>query len=85
MNAGFQRVEADLAVSITELKKNPSAVFKAAELQQVAVLNHNKVAGYIISAAAWEHLLEMIEDLEDIAEIEKRRGEEAIPVSLDAL
>jgi antitoxin StbD len=85
MNAGFQRIEADLAVSITELKRNPNAVLKAAELQQVAVLNHNKVVGYIISPAAWEHVLEMLEDLEDIVTIEKRKGEKAIPVSLDDL
>ena len=85
MNAGFQRVEADLAISITELKKNPNAVFKAAEIQQVAVLNHNKVVGYVISPAAWEGILEMMEDLEDIALIEKRKGEKSFPVNLDDL
>lgn len=85
MNAGFQRVEADLAVSITELKKNPNAVFKAADIQQVAVLNHNKVVGYIISPVAWEGILEMMEDLEDIALIEKRKGEKSFPVNLDDL
>lgn len=85
MNAPFQRVDADLAVSITDLKKNPNAVMKAAEMQQVAVLNHNKVVGYIISPAAWERVLEALEDLEDIVEIEKHRDEKAIPVSLNDL
>ena len=54
MNEVGQRIEADLAVSITELKKNPAGVMKAAELQAVAVLNHNRVVGYIISPEAWE-------------------------------
>jgi antitoxin StbD len=85
MNAPFQRVEADLAISITELKKNPNAAMKAAELQQVAVLNHNKVVGYIISPAAWEGILEALEDLEDIVEIEKHRDEKGIPVNLNDL
>lgn len=85
MNAGFQRIEADLAISITELKKNPNEVMKAAELQQVAILNHNRVVGYIISPAAWERVREMLEDLEDIVEIEKRKDEKGIPVRLDDL
>lgn len=85
MNAGFQRVEADIAISITELKKNPNAVFKAAEVQQVAVLNHNKVVGYIVSPAAWEGVLEMLDDIEDIAAIEKRKREKALSVNLDEL
>ena len=38
MNAGFQRVDADLAISITELKKNPNDVMKAAQEQAVAIL-----------------------------------------------
>ena len=54
MNHMGQRVNADLAFSITDLKKNPNAIFKAAEYQAVAVLNHNKVVGYVISPEAWE-------------------------------
>jgi len=49
MNQIFQRVEADLAISVTDLKRNPAAAFEAAESQAVAVLNHNRVVGYIIS------------------------------------
>ena len=85
MNAGFQRVEADLAISITELKKNPNAVFKAAETQAVAVLNHNKVVGYIISPVAWEGVLESLDDLHILGEIEKRKNEPSVEVSLDEL
>ena len=48
-------------------------------------MNHNKVVGYIISPAAWERVLEMLEDLEDIVEIEKRKDDKIIPVNLDDL
>jgi antitoxin StbD len=85
LNAGFQRIEADLAISITELKKNPNAVFKAAEVQQVAVLNHNKVVGYIISPLAWEGILESLDDLHIIGEIERTKNEPGVEVSLDEL
>ena len=85
MNAGLQRVEADLAISVTELKKNPNAVFKAAEIQPVAVLNHNKVVGYIISAVAWEGVLESIDDLHLIDELEKAKDEPSVEVSLKDL
>lgn len=85
MTASFQRVEADLAISVTELKKDPNAVFNAAQSQAVAVLNHNRVVGYVISPVAYEGFLEMAEDLEDIETIEKRAGEKPIRVNLDDL
>jgi antitoxin StbD len=85
MNAGFQRVEADLAISITELKKNPNAVFKAAGTQPVAVLNHNRVVGYVISPRAWDGVLEALDDLHIIGEIERSKHEPTIEVSLDEL
>jgi antitoxin StbD len=85
MNAGFQRVEADLAISVTELKKNPNAVFKAAETQPVAVLNHNRVVGYVISPRAWDGVLEALDDLQIIGEIERSKDEPVVEVSLNEL
>lgn len=85
MNQIGQRVEADLAVSITELKQNANAVFKAAEIQAVAVLNHNKVIGYIISPEAWEGILESLDNLHILEMLEDQQGVEGIPVSIDDL
>lgn len=45
---GIQRIEADVAISVSDLKKNPSAVFAASAGQPVAVLNHNKVMAYMV-------------------------------------
>ena len=46
------------SVSISELKKNPTAVIEGAEGFPVAVLNHNKPAAYLVPAAAFEAMME---------------------------
>lgn len=73
------------SVSITDLKKNPSAVIKEAEGSPVVILNHNRPSAYIVPADAFEAMLEKLDDLEIKNTVRKRRGEKSIPVSLDAL
>jgi antitoxin StbD len=85
MNSPFQRVEADLAISVSDMKKNPNATFEMAKSQAVAVLNHNRVIGYVISPEAYDGFLELAEDLHDIIEIERTKGEEAVSVNLNDL
>ena len=85
MNQIFQRVEADLAISVTDLKRNPAAAFDAAETQAVAVLNHNRVVGYIISPVAWEGMLEALDDLNIVDMLSKQKSEPTVEVSLDDL
>lgn len=85
MNSTMQRVEADLAVSVTDLKKNPAAVFKAAEEQPVAVLNHNRVVGYIVSPEGYEGMLGRLDDLDLIAIVNERSDEKGVLVKLDEL
>jgi len=85
MNSPFQRIEADLAISVSDLKKNPTATFEMAKSQAVAVLNHNRVIGYVISAEAYDGFLEMAEDLEDIAEINRTKDDELVRVKLDGV
>ena len=79
----MQSVLADKAVSVSELKKNPSAVIGGADGGPVAVLNHNRVMGYLVPAEMFEAMIERLEDLE-LAEIARARaGETPVPVSLD--
>jgi antitoxin StbD len=85
MNAPFQRLDADLAVSITELKKNPNAVMKAAEDEAVAVLNHNKVVGYVVSAAAWEYVQDLYEDMKLNEIADQRRNDPIVKVDVKDL
>lgn len=81
----MQNVMADLAVSVSELKKNPSAVMNGAQGGAVAVLNHNRVMGYMVPADVFEAMMERLDDM-DLAELVKARSHETpISVSLDDL
>lgn len=73
------------AVSITDLKKNPSAIIKEAEGSPVVILNHNRPFAYIVPADAFEAMLEKLDDLELRKTIRKQQGEKSVPVSLDVL
>lgn len=76
---------ADSSISISELKKNPSAVIEAAGGFPVAVLNRNTPSAYLVPAKAWEALMDRLEDIE-LAEIVRARiGQEEIEVSIDDL
>ena len=76
---------ADATTSISELKKNPMAVVDSADGFPIAVLNHNKPAFYCVPAAAYEALMDKLEDVELAAIIAERRGSEEIEVSIDEL
>ena len=47
-------LQARLSVSITELKKNPSAIIDNAHGQPVAILNHNRPTAYLVAAVTFE-------------------------------
>lgn len=83
----MQNILADVAVSVSELKKNPSAVLSGANGSAVAVLNHNRVMGYMVPADIYEAMVERLDDLE-LAQVAKARldaKEAPIRVSLDDL
>lgn len=81
----MQSVLAEKAVSVSELKKNPSAVIGGADGGPVAVLNHNRVMGYLVPAEVYEAMIERLEDLELAEIVRARAGETPVPVSLDDL
>ena len=85
MNEIFQRVEADVAVSVTDLKRNPARIVEMAQSQAVAILNHNRVVGYVISPAVWEYVQELHDDAKIVDMLEGLKPEEGVPVSLDEL
>jgi antitoxin StbD len=78
---------ADLSVSITDLKKNPSAVIAQSSGSPVVILNHNRPAAYLIPAEAYEAILERLDDLELAEVIRQREAEkpQAIAVAMDEL
>lgn len=81
----MQNVLADMAVSVSELKKNPSAVMNGAHGGPVAVLNHNRVMDYMVPAHVFEAMVERLDDLELAELIRSRSHETPVPVSLDDL
>ncbi len=53
----MHRILAEKSVNITELRKNPAKYFID---QPVAVLSNNRPAGYLLSASAFEALMDML-------------------------
>lgn len=68
------------SVSISELKKNPTAVIEEAGGFPVAVLNHNKPAAYLVPAAAFEAMMEKLDDIELAKLVRERENEPTVRV-----
>ena len=83
----MRQILADLSVSISELKKTPSALVAEAAGSPIAVLNHNTPVAYLVPAATYEALMDLLEDHELSTLVEERRRDtgKAIPVELDEL
>jgi len=73
------------SVSITDLKKNPSAIIAEAEGAPVAVLNHNRPSAYLVPADTFEAMLEKIDDLEIAKIVKERKLGKTIKISLHEL
>lgn len=78
-------VLADVSAGISELKKNPMAVIAQGEGAPVAILNRNKPVFYAVPAAAYEALIDKLEDVELAAIVKARLDQPEIEVSLDEL
>jgi len=78
-------VYAEVAASVTELKKNPMKTLAAGEGFPVAILNRNEPAFYCVPARAYEALLNRLEDLELNAIADERSGQSVFKVKLDEL
>lgn len=76
---------AGASISISDLKKNPSAAIAAAEGFPVAILNRNKPSAYLVPADAWAEMVERLEDVELAALVRARSGEAPVSVTLNDL
>ena len=83
----MESVFASCSVSISELKKNPSALIEQSEGQPIAILNHNRPTAYLVPAETYEALLEKIEDYQLRAIVNERQHEKilAVDITLDEL
>jgi antitoxin StbD len=78
-----QTIHADVTISMSEFKKNPSAVVREARNRPVAVLNHNKPAFYMVEPALFEAMLEELADRDLHRKVLSRIGERASAVEVD--
>lgn len=76
---------ADVAASVSELKKNPMATVAAGEGFPVAILNHNEPVFYCVPAHAYEALMDKLEDMELSALAVARKDQPEIEVAWDDL
>lgn len=56
----MEHVLASRSVSITELKRSPSAVIEQAGSEPVAVLNHNRPAAYLLPPHVYQAMLDLL-------------------------
>jgi antitoxin StbD len=87
MVTNMEHVHANLSTSISEFKKNPSALLAQADGETVALLNHNKPTAYIVPAKTYEMMLEAMENLEllDLAKSRLKEKGKAIRIKLEDL
>ena len=85
--ANMKAVLANCSASISELKKNPSALIDQAEGEPIAILNHNRPTAYLVPAETYEQLMEKREDYQLGLIVKERQNEKisAIEVNIDEL
>ena len=83
----MKTVLASCSASVSELKKNPSALIDRAEGEPIAILNHNKPTAYLVPAETYEQLMEKLEDYNLGLMVKERQSEKnsAIEVNIDEL
>jgi len=79
----MRQVLADYSASISELKKNPTALLNEADGSAIAILNHNTPAAYLVPAETYELLMDMLDDYELTKLVESRRGDLSAAVEVD--
>ncbi len=75
------------SASISELKKNPTALLKRAEGESIAILNHNRPTAYLVPADVYEVMMDYVEDYElgQIVRERQAQKDDAIEVDIDEL
>ena len=83
----MRQVLAEYSASISELKKNPTALLNEANGAAIAILNHNKPAAYLVPAETYEWLMDMLDDYELSQLVESRCADlsDAVEINIDDL
>ena len=83
----MKQILSSCSASISELKKNPTALLNEAEGSPIAILNHNIPVAYLIPAETYEWLMDKLEDAELTQIVTDRAHEKkrAIEINIDDL
>lgn len=75
------------SASISELKRNPTALIEQACGEPIVILNHNIPSAYLVPSETYERMMELLDDLELGRIVEERSKDlsKAIPVTLEEL
>lgn len=76
----LEHILTDVAVGISEFKKNPIGAVKEANGKPITVLSNNKPQFYCLSKAAFEELMEAVEDIRlgELAFEREQKGNEKV-------
>ena len=80
-------IYADFSISMSEFKKNPAQVLRAAGEKPVAILNHNRPAFYMVTPKIFEALVEALADREMTGLVRRRlaQKDQAVEVDIDTI
>ncbi len=83
----MKTILANSSASITELKRNPSALIEESEGEPIAILNHNSPTAYLVPAETYEKIMEKLEDYQLDLIVQGRQDEKikAIDIDIDEL
>ena len=81
----IRSIRASACVSVSDLKKNPSAVMESAGGKAVAILNHNRPVAYVVPVDEYERMLEAIDDAELAIVAKQRMSGPSVKVTIDEL
>lgn len=75
------------SASISELKRNPTALIEQACGEPIVILNHNTPSAYLVPSETYERMMDLLDDLELGRLLEERMndGQTPIRVTLDEL
>ncbi len=81
----MEQVLSSCSASISELKKNPTALLREADGEAITILNHNVPTAYLVPAETYEMLLDRLEDAELARVVLDRQceKEQAVEVDID--
>ena len=79
----MEMILSPFSASISELKKNPTALLKEANGSSIAILNHNRVTAYLVPVNAYETMMDIIEDYELGKLVNERKAQESLAFEVD--